>query len=72
MSGNGQKPGVHHKRVCGKPEETADLQELLIYVCKGISVYGEKLKESGTVDKNAGRWIICEALFTTITNVGVG
>ena len=60
--------GCTVKYVCGKPEETADLQDLLIYVCKGISVYGEKLKEKGTVDKNAGRFI-CEALFTTITNV---
>ncbi|MEE4600911.1 MAG: hydroxylamine reductase [Desulfobacteraceae bacterium] len=60
--------GCTVKGVCGKPEETADLQDLLIYVCKGISVYGEKLKEKGTVDKAAGRFI-CEALFTTITNV---
>jgi len=56
------------KGVCGKPEETADLQDLLIYVCKGISVYASKLKEKGSVDKDAGRFI-CEALFTTITNV---
>ncbi len=60
--------GCTVKGVCGKPEETADLQDLLIYVCKGISVYGEKLKELGTVDKKIGRFI-CEALFTTITNV---
>ena len=60
--------GCTVKGVCGKPEETAVLQDLLIYVCKGISVYGEKLKEKGTVDKDAGRFI-CEALFTTITNV---
>jgi hydroxylamine reductase len=60
--------GCTVKGVCGKPEETADLQDLLIYVCKGISVYGEKLKEKGTVDKDAGRFI-CEALFSTITNV---
>ena len=60
--------GCTVKGVCGKPEETADLQDLLIYACKGISVYGEKLKEKGTVDKDAGRFI-CEALFTTITNV---
>jgi hydroxylamine reductase len=60
--------GCTVKGVCGKPEETADLQDLLIYVCKGISVFGEKLKEKGTVDKDAGRFI-CEALFTTITNV---
>jgi hydroxylamine reductase len=59
--------GCTVKGVCGKPEETADLQDLLIYVCKGISVYGEKLKEKRTVDKDAGRFI-CEALFTTITN----
>lgn len=59
--------GCTVKGVCGKPEETADLQDLLIYVCKGISVYGEKLKEKGTVDRGAGRFI-CEALFTTITN----
>lgn len=60
--------GCTIRGVCGKPEETADLQDLLIYVCKGISVYGEKLKEKGIVDKDAGRFI-CEALFTTITNV---
>jgi hydroxylamine reductase len=56
------------KGVCGKSEKTSDLQDLLIYVCKGISVYGEKLKGKGTVDREAGRFI-CEALFTTITNV---
>ena len=59
--------GCTIKGVCGKPEETADLQDLLIYVCKGISIYGEKLKEMGTVDRNAGRFV-CKALFTTITN----
>ena len=60
--------GCTVKGMCGKPEETADLQDLLIYVCKGISVYGEALKEKGTVDKTAARFI-CKALFTTITNV---
>ena len=60
--------GCTVKGVCGKPEETADLQDVLIYVCKGISIYGEKLKEMGAVDKDAARFI-CKALFTTITNV---
>ena len=60
--------GCRVKGMCGKPEETADLQDLLIYMCKGIAFYGEKLKEKGTVDKDAGRFI-CKALFTTITNV---
>ena len=60
--------GCTVRGVCGKPEETADLQDLLIYVCKGISIYGEKLAQEGTVDRDAGRFV-CEALFTTITNV---
>lgn len=56
--------GCTIKGVCGKPEETAALQDLLIYVCKGIAVYAEKLSD---VDKKVGRYV-CEALFTTITN----
>ncbi|KQC09848.1 MAG: hydroxylamine reductase [Smithella sp. SDB] len=57
--------GCTIKGFCGKPEMTANLQDLLIYVCKGISVYAEKL---ATVDKNVGRFV-CESLFVTITNV---
>jgi hydroxylamine reductase len=57
--------GCTIKGFCGKPEVTANLQDLLIYVCKGISVYAEKLD---TVDKNIGRFV-CESLFVTVTNV---
>ncbi|NLM72219.1 MAG: hydroxylamine reductase [Synergistaceae bacterium] len=53
--------------VCGKKEPTANLQDLLIYVCKGISVYGDALRRKGTVDREAGRFLI-RALFVTITN----
>ena len=60
--------GCTVKGVCGKPEVTANLQDLLIYICKGIAIYGEKAKESGVLDKKAARFI-CKALFTTITNV---
>jgi len=59
--------GCTVRGVCGKKEETADLQDVLVYVCKGISVYGEKLKEQGVIDRDAGRFII-KALFVTITN----
>ncbi|MDD8013816.1 MAG: hydroxylamine reductase [Acidobacteriota bacterium] len=59
--------GCTVKGVCGKPEQTSDLQDLLIYVCKGIAVYGEKLKGQGALDKETGRFV-CEALFVTITN----
>jgi len=49
--------GCTVKGVCGKPEDTANLQDLLIYVLRGISVYGEKAKELGIVDKRAGLFI---------------
>ncbi|MBW1678648.1 MAG: hydroxylamine reductase [Deltaproteobacteria bacterium] len=60
--------GCTVKGVCGKPEETANLQDLLIYILKGISVYGEKANELGVFDKKTG-WFLAQALFTTITNV---
>ncbi|HON33377.1 MAG TPA: hydroxylamine reductase [Synergistales bacterium] len=59
--------GCTVRGVCGKPESTAALQDLLIYLCKGISVYGESLREKGIVDREAGRFIT-KALFVTITN----
>jgi len=59
--------GCTVKGVCGKPEETANLQDLLIFVLKGISVYGEKLKELGADRTNDA--FIAEGLFATITNV---
>jgi len=59
--------GCTVKGVCGKPEDTANLQDLLIYVLRGISVYGEKAKELGFVDKRAGLFI-AQGLFSTITN----
>jgi len=59
--------GCTVKGMCGKPEETANLQDLLIYVLKGIAVYGEKAKELGIHDKENGLFI-AQALFTTITN----
>lgn len=60
--------GCTVKGVCGKPEETANLQDLLIYTLKGISIYGEKAKELDIEDRKTGLFI-AEALFATITNV---
>ena len=59
--------GCTVKGVCGKPEDTANLQDLLIYVLRGISVYGEKAKDFGIFDKASGLFI-AQALFATITN----
>jgi len=59
--------GCTVKGVCGKPEETANLQDLLIFVLKGISVYGEKLKQLGAPDRSNDEFI-AQGLFSTITN----
>ena len=59
--------GCTVKGVCGKPEETANLQDLLIFVLRGISVYGEKLKDLGAADR-ANDDFIAQGLFATITN----
>ncbi len=61
--------GCTIKGVCGKPEETADLQYSLIFALKGISVYGEKLKELGSADRTNSVFI-SQGLFSTITNAG--
>jgi len=60
--------GCTVKGVCGKPEDLANLHDLLIYVLRGISIYGEKSKELGIADKKAGLFI-AQGLFSTITNV---
>ncbi len=59
--------GCTVRGMCGKPEDTANLQDLLIFVMKGISVYGEKLKELGDADRGNDDFI-AQGLFATITN----
>jgi hydroxylamine reductase len=59
--------GCTVKGMCGKPEETANLQDLLIFVLRGIAVYGEKLKELGQPDRSNDDFVL-QGLFATITN----
>ncbi len=59
--------GCTIRGVCGKTEDTAHLQDLLIYNIKGIALYGEKLHRNGNLSNTLGRFI-AEALFATITN----
>jgi hydroxylamine reductase len=61
--------GCTIKGVCGKQEETADLQDLLIEVCKGISFFGRRLRKIQSLDRKVGKFI-SQALFVTITNAG--
>ena len=51
--------GCTIKGMCGKPEETANLQDLLLFVLRGMAVYGEKLKELGQPDRTQRR--LCPA-----------
>jgi hydroxylamine reductase len=54
--------------VCGKTEQTSNLQDLLLHVVRGISLCHEAAASSGIEPKGAGRFV-SEALFVTITNV---
>src|SRR3989339_1016557 len=54
--------------VCGKKEDIAALQDLLIHSLKGIAVYGKLARELGIKDRDADLCLI-EGLFTTVTNV---
>lgn len=54
--------------VCGKDDDTATLQDLLIYLVKGIGQYTKRAFELGLSDSEVNRFTV-EALFSTITNV---
>lgn len=59
--------GCTVRGVCGKPEDTASLQDLLIFVLKGIAIYAERLKALGIRDRHTGLFVV-QCLFATITN----
>jgi len=59
--------GCTVKGVCGKPEDTANLQDLLIYALRGIAVYDEKANALGISNRENGLFV-AQALFATITN----
>lgn len=59
--------GCTVRGVCGKTEDVAKSQDLLIYILKGISVYGVKGREVGVINKEVDNFMV-ESLFSTITN----
>jgi len=59
--------GCTIKGVCGKPEEVAKLQDLLIYTLKGIAIYAVQARERHLERKDVDKFIM-ESLFSTITN----
>ena len=53
--------------VCGKNEEVAKIQDLLIFVTKGLATVSNEGRKVGVIDKKIDRYIT-ENLFVTITN----
>ncbi|MBA5669091.1 hydroxylamine reductase [Bacteroides fragilis] len=53
--------------VCGKTPEVANMQDLLLFVVRGIAVYNQALRKNGRSSARADKFIF-DALFTTITN----
>lgn len=59
--------GCTLKGVCGKTSEVANLQDLLLFVVRGIAVYNEHLRRERHPSEEADKFIY-DALFITITN----
>jgi hydroxylamine reductase len=53
--------------VCGKDPETAAMQDLLVHVVKGISMYARRARDLGATDDEINVFTV-EALFSTLTN----
>ncbi len=53
--------------VCGKTADVANLQDLLMFLCKGISHYTVRLRKLGVEISEIDRFIV-DSLFMTITN----
>ena len=53
--------------VCGKTAEVANLQDLIVWLLKGVSVYSTAAKE-GQIDEDKVNHFVAKMLFVTITN----
>ncbi|MHB1305493.1 MAG: hydroxylamine reductase [Limisphaerales bacterium] len=60
--------GCNDFAVCGKDEESAVLQDLLVHAAKGIAQYNHRAHRLGERDRAIDRFLL-EALFVTVTNV---
>jgi hydroxylamine reductase len=63
-----QGQGCQVVGVCGKDEETATLQDLLIHALKGVSQYAHRANLLGAADPEIDAFVI-ESIFATLTNV---
>ncbi|MBI9105800.1 MAG: hydroxylamine reductase [Spirochaetales bacterium] len=53
--------------VCGKKDDVARMQDLLIFILKGISFYAQAASEKGISDAEVNKFVY-DGLFKTITN----
>jgi hydroxylamine reductase len=53
--------------VCGKREDVANLQDLLVWISKGISVLSEEGRKLSVTDNRIDKFVF-DAMFVTITN----
>ncbi|HPR35223.1 MAG TPA: hydroxylamine reductase, partial [Anaerolineaceae bacterium] len=59
--------GCTRRGMCGKSAEVARLQDLLVYLLKGISFWGTRARPMGVKDDETDLFV-AKALFATITN----
>jgi len=59
--------GCTIRGVCGKTDDVANMQDLLIYVLKGISIYATRARKLGVENKEVNKFVVT-GLFMTITN----
>ena len=60
--------GCTHAGVCGKTADVAAVQDLLVYVTKGLSAVTTRLRQQGTAVSSDVNHLITLNLFITITN----
>jgi hydroxylamine reductase len=60
--------GCTEYSVCGKDEQSAVLQDLLVHAAQGVAQYNHRARRLGAKDVAIDRFIL-EALFVTVTNV---
>ncbi|PWE00707.1 hydroxylamine reductase [Marinilabilia rubra] len=59
--------GCEIKGVCGKTSDVANLQDLLLFVTKGVAWWSQKADKAGIKNPDAEKYII-DSMFITITN----
>ena len=60
--------GCNKMGVCGKDQEVAALQDVLVYALKGLSVVAIEGRKAGVIDQDVNVFTV-KALFSTLTNV---